>query len=76
MIDRRRFVDHDGNWVFVSGNNVAAEARAQALQCCYFVEDDEDEQVDDVLRSCYNCGYRRWTSSSFQCLAIKPATTN
>lgn len=43
-------------------------ARKAAAQCTYFKEDDEDEQVDSFLKSCYNCIYRRWSSESFQCM--------
>jgi hypothetical protein len=76
MIDLSRFSNQHGNWVFIAGKEAADEARTQALQCRYFAEDDEDEQVDDVPRSCYNCAYRRWTSTSFQCLAINSVITN
>lgn len=43
-------------------------SRRAAEKCLLFKEDDEDEQVDSIIRSCYNCRYRRWTSSSFVCL--------
>lgn len=43
-------------------------SRRVAEKCLLFKEDDEDEQVDSIIRSCYNCRYRRWTSSSFVCL--------
>lgn len=38
-----------------------------AASCSKFIEDDEDEQVADERQSCYNCRYRRWTSTSFVC---------
>lgn len=38
-----------------------------AASCDQFSEDDENEQVADEGRSCYNCRYRRWTSISFIC---------
>jgi hypothetical protein len=45
--------------------NYAAEA---SLNCQNFRIDDEDEQVSDQEKSCYNCRYRRWTTDSFVCL--------
>jgi len=38
-----------------------------AAACGSFFPDEEDEQVADELRSCYNCRYRRWTATSFSC---------
>ncbi|BDY06841.1 hypothetical protein [Ferrimonas sp. YFM] len=42
-------------------------SRFRAQQCRRFQPDDEDEQVDDQLRSCVNCAYRRWLASGYLC---------
>ncbi len=39
-----------------------------AKSCTSFLVDDEDECVSDLDPSCYNCKYRRWTSTSFTCM--------
>jgi hypothetical protein len=44
-----------------------------AALCREFTADDEDEQVADEAQSCYNCRYRRWTSTSFVCCKKKSA---
>jgi hypothetical protein len=60
---------YDGNIkLFKFGNSDYASSREAANNCNYFKADDEDEQVDSVLKSCYNCIYRRWKSTSFQCM--------
>ncbi|GAA4899364.1 hypothetical protein [Ferrimonas pelagia] len=47
---------------------VLAKVRQQADRCSFFVADDEDEQMDDdCVRSCYNCGLRRWLPAGFEC---------
>jgi len=53
---------------FIYGKENYKESRIAASSCINFKEDDEDEQVDTVLVSCYNCRYRRWTNKSFQCM--------
>lgn len=54
--------------IFKFGQSNYKMARVAAEDCSLFLADDEDEQVDSVLESCYNCKYRRWTADSFQCL--------
>ncbi|WP_035386911.1 hypothetical protein [Ferrimonas senticii] len=58
----------DGHWRFNGDPSDLARSRASANQCHQFHADDEDEQVDDVERSCVNCAYRRWHQSGFDCL--------
>ncbi|TKB56119.1 hypothetical protein [Ferrimonas aestuarii] len=43
-------------------------ARAQGKMCTLYMDDDEDEQVDEAPRSCLNCGYRRWLATGFRCV--------
>ncbi|QHD53040.1 hypothetical protein [Shewanella algae] len=57
-----------GKRLFLGDSSNLQAAREVAGQCVCFAEDDEDEQIDDVTRSCYNCQYRRWLSEGFQCL--------
>ena len=57
----------DNKQVFRAGRDDVNAARQQAAHCGFFAEDDEDEQVDDELHSCYNCVYRRWLTNSFHC---------
>ncbi|MCG9697949.1 hypothetical protein [Shewanella sp. Isolate11] len=45
-------------------------SRSIAANCPHFVGDDEDEQVDDVTRSCVNCAYRRWLTDGIECTAL------
>ena len=54
----REFLAGKDNW------KAAAEA---AENCTAFKEDVEEEQAANQLRSCYNCGNRRWTRLSFVC---------
>ena len=54
-------------WQFKFGCTDYAAAREAAAQCSVFMSDDEDEHTDNVFRSCYNCMYRRWQPTSFQC---------
>ncbi len=54
--------------LFTFGKEDYHASRKAANLCDYFKADDEDEQVDSELLSCYNCIYRRWTSDSFQCM--------
>jgi hypothetical protein len=43
-----------------------------AAACGTFHPDEDDEQVADEPRSCYNCRYRRWTVASFSCCKVTP----
>ncbi|QSX33811.1 hypothetical protein JYB87_00725 [Shewanella avicenniae] len=64
------FAYFDGQWVFNGGREDLDTAREQAAICPRFQEDDEDEQVDDVRKSCYNCAFRRWSPDSFSCTVM------
>lgn len=64
------FIWQDGRWLFREGRGHYCAARAVAKACDRFIPDDEDEHIDDELRSCYNCQYRRWTVTGFECLAL------
>jgi hypothetical protein len=55
---------------FSGGNENWALASKTAKACPLFRPDDEDEQVSDDFRSCYNCLYRRWTAESFMCMKM------
>lgn len=57
--------------IFKAGRGQYLLARQAAQACAQFALDDEDEQIDDVPRSCYNCQYRRWAAESFECLSLK-----
>lgn len=61
------FTQADDLWQFKFGVEDYSAAREAAASCQQFFSDDEDEHTDNVLRSCYNCMYRRWQPSSFQC---------
>ncbi|WP_350433187.1 hypothetical protein ABIS04_08615 [Shewanella sp. H8] len=67
---RKEFEQNGTQWIFRTGLGQYGKARAVALLCHFFAADDEDEQIDDELRSCYNCQYRRWTMTSFECVAL------
>lgn len=57
-----------GEKQFSGGTEDWALAAAAAHRCSGFIPDDEDEQVADEPRSCYNCRYRRWQPSGILCL--------
>ena len=44
---------------------------ANADVCSHFSPDDEDEQIDDVPTSCFNCMKRRWLKSGLECIQLK-----
>lgn len=56
-----------GEMEYQGGKEDWANAARIAASCAAFRDDDEAEQIADVVRSCYNCRYRRWTSASFAC---------
>ncbi len=60
------YFDDTKQFLFGLKNYEASRAACDA--CGYFKADDEDEQVDTVLTSCYNCRYRRWLADSFKCM--------
>ncbi|MCL1138252.1 hypothetical protein [Shewanella pneumatophori] len=61
------FIQVNDLWQFKFGVEDYAPAREAAKDCSVFLSDDEDEHTDNVARSCFNCMYRRWQPSSFQC---------
>ena len=61
----------DDRWIFKAGLAQYPRARQAAKLCTRFIPDDEDEQIDDEPRSCYNCQYRRWMVAGFECLALR-----
>ncbi len=63
------FRDESGTKVFVGGQEDWSGAKAAAARCAGFRADEEDEQCDEEILSCYNCRYRRWTVASFTCMA-------
>ncbi|QIZ75428.1 hypothetical protein [Ferrimonas lipolytica] len=65
----KQFVDDNGKWLFSGNRDDLQLSRMVAKACESFAEDDEDEQIDDITRSCFNCAYRRWSVDSFHCLA-------
>jgi len=60
-----------GQQEFIGGLENWQLAAETAFECSNFIPDDEDEQISDEPRSCYNCRYRRWTVESFVCLKGK-----
>lgn len=62
------FIYKDNKKNFKYGRKDYKASRECACKCYSFREDDEDEQVDSVLVSCYNCVYRRWKSETFECM--------
>ena len=71
ILAEKAFKFIDNRWIFRTGLGQYSAARRVAQRCTGFVPDDEDEQVDDEPRSCYNCQYRRWLVDSFECLLLK-----
>lgn len=61
------FQKKQNEWTFLYGKDSPQKAGTAAEKCSFFQEDDEDEQVSDIAKSCYNCRYRRWTEDSFIC---------
>ena len=62
-------LDDSGKKLFRGGQENWAAAKAAAAGCEGFRPDEEDEQCDEEILSCYNCRYRRWTVESFTCMA-------
>ncbi len=54
-------------WQLPQANDDYQVSRTIAASCPSFMADDEDEQVDDVVRSCVNCAYRRWLIDAIEC---------
>ena len=53
--------------VFTGGKDDWAGAAEAAGNCADFRADVEEDMIADEPVSCYNCRFRRWTSSSFTC---------
>jgi len=66
------FITDNNRKEFKYGLKNYEASRKCAGLCDQFKADDEDEQVDSVLVSCYNCIYRRWKMETFECM-IKEA---
>ncbi len=69
------FGNNLGQAEFSEGKNDWKNAAEIAESCRNFILDDEDECTADEERSCYNCRYRRWTSSSFVCMQGGPSSS-
>lgn len=65
--DAMDFVRVGNGMEYQGGKEDWDKAAEIASLCSKFVEDDEDEQVAEERKSCYNCLYRRWTIKSFTC---------
>jgi hypothetical protein len=59
----------DGKKEFTMGQAAYEEVARIAGECPDFTTDVEEEWVTDEERSCYNCKLRRWTTTSFTCMA-------
>jgi hypothetical protein len=64
------FQYEQGRWLFRFNIDDVIHARQAAFCCNDFMEDDDDEMVDDQLRSCFNCMMRRWLVNSFECRGL------
>ncbi|WOT05358.1 hypothetical protein [Shewanella youngdeokensis] len=64
----------DGVWRFKFDAESYSASQEAAKHCNYFAADDEDEQTDDQLRSCFNCLFRRWHVNGFDCYHRPPQT--
>ena len=62
------WIKENGKALFAGGKDSFEDASRVASQCSLFSEDCEDELVCDDEISCYNCRYRRWTATSFECM--------
>ena len=60
----------EGRWIFRFTNEDSEKAQLAASHCMSFMEEDEDEMIDDELRSCFNCMKRRWLIEGFECRGI------
>lgn len=60
------FFNRSGEFLF--GKRDYEKSALLAKNCKLFEHDnDEEEEISDTDRSCYNCLYRRWLASSFEC---------
>ncbi|MEQ8198181.1 MAG: hypothetical protein ABRQ27_09275 [Clostridiaceae bacterium] len=63
------FVNDSKQIEFSGGKNNWEETIEQASKCSFFKYDVEDEIIEEDVKSCYNCRFRRWTEKSFVCLS-------
>lgn len=72
MIQLKPWYEFDGKvFRFRFGVENSAASREAAQTCKQFSPDDEDEQIDDTLVSCYNCMNRRWLIDGVECIQFK-----
>ncbi|KIO37774.1 MULTISPECIES: hypothetical protein [unclassified Shewanella] len=64
---QQAFEQTDGRWQLTLDGEEYGASRQLAAQCGGFIADDEDEQVDDIERSCVNCARRRWLIDAIEC---------
>ncbi len=64
------FYQQQGKWLFRFTNEDDHHAQQAAKYCDQFMEDDEDEMIDDELISCFNCMKRRWLIEGFECRGL------
>lgn len=58
--------------LFLFGKRDYEKSAIAAKSCKLFEHDnDEEEEIADTERSCFNCLYRRWTAESFECVRKK-----
>lgn len=57
---------------FLFGKKDFDKSVSAAEYCRFFEHDnDEEEEISDIERSCYNCLYRKWTAESFICVKTR-----
>jgi hypothetical protein len=61
-------IDSAGLKEFTGGTDNYELAAKAASKCTGFMPDDEDEQITDDPKSCYNCRYRRWNITGIRCM--------
>lgn len=60
--------DDMGGREFLHGKDAWQAAARAAEECAAFAADVDEELVAEEERSCYNCRFRRWSATSFNCL--------
>ncbi|QFU20542.1 hypothetical protein FM038_000725 [Shewanella eurypsychrophilus] len=64
--------EHEGNSLTFKFDLENYKASREAAEVCtHFSPDDEDEQIDDVPTSCFNCMKRRWLKSGLECIQLQ-----
>ncbi|QYJ93665.1 hypothetical protein [Shewanella spartinae] len=64
---QQAFELRQGRWQLTLAEEDYSTSRQLAAGCDGFIADDEDEQVDDIERSCVNCARRRWLIDAIEC---------